>query len=220
MKFDIITLFPEAFNFTYSIIGRAIESNLVEINIHNLRNYGLGPRQTVDDRPFGGGAGMVMMFEPIYRLLKDLKVYPNRDKSTKVILTSAKGELWNQPKAKRFSEEINRIIIICGHYEGVDNRVAEELVDEEISIGNYVLSGGELAASIMIDSVSRLVPGVLGNPESLEEESHNEVENLEYPQYTRPAEFQTEEGKQLKVPDILLSGNHAEIAKWRKSSAN
>lgn len=160
-----------------------------------------------------------MMVEPIYKALKELGVYPTRPADTKVLLTSARGSKWNQQTAKQFSAEIKRVVIICGHYEGVDQRVVEHLIDGEVSIGDYVLTGGELAAAVMVDSVARLIPGVLGNPNSLEQESHNSPDNIEYPQYTRPAEFVTEEGETWTAPEILLSGNHAEIAKWQEQNS-
>jgi tRNA (guanine37-N1)-methyltransferase len=221
MKFDIISLFPQAFNFEYSMVGAALIKQKVEIAVHDLRKYGLGVRRNVDEKPFGGGPGMVLMVEPLYRALKDLNVYPQRDPKTKVMLTSASGTQWNQKLAQSSAIELERCVIICGHYEGIDQRVADHLVDMEVSIGKYVLTGGELAASIIVDSVTRLLPGVLGNPESLAVESHNEVleteDNVyhEYPQYTRPEKFVTDEGESWDVPSILLSGHHAEIEKWR-----
>lgn len=217
LTFDIITLFPEAFNLHYSILGRAIEQQKIVVNLHNLRDFGFGKRQTVDDRPFGGGAGMVMAVAPIYKCLKRLGVYPTHDNKTKVLLTSARGQTWNQDSAQNHSQ-LERIVIICGHYEGIDQRVADHLVDEEVSIGNYVLTGGEIAAKVIVDSTARLVPGVVGNPESLEEESFQNENNddKEYPQYTRPEAFETEEGNSWQVPQVLLSGNHQEIANWRE----
>ena len=160
-----------------------------------------------------------MLVEPIYKALKELGVYPTRPKSTRVILTSAGGKTWNQPTAQEFSQTYERVVIICGHYEGIDHRVVEHLVDDEISIGNYVLTGGELAAGVIVDSISRLLPGVVGNEASIVEESHTDREGKEYPQYTRPATFTTDEGEEWKVPDILLSGNHAEIKKWQDSQS-
>jgi len=157
---------------------------------------------------------MLMKIEPIYKALKALKVYPKINPKVRIILTSAAGLLWNQNKAQEYSLNIERLIIICGHYEGVDHRVAEFLADEEISIGKYVLSGGEIPAMVMLDSVSRLLIGVLGNKSSLNEESYNE-DGLEYPQYTRPNLFQSDEGDEWKVPDILISGNHSKIKEWR-----
>jgi tRNA (guanine37-N1)-methyltransferase len=220
MQFDIITLFPNLVNamFSESIIRRAAKQELIQINIHDLRKYTSDPRKSADDKPFGGGPGMLMLLEPIYLALKDIGVYPVRDADTKVILTSAKGETWNQKLAQTYSSDIKRLVIICGHYEGVDHRVNEHLIDGEISIGDYVLTGGELAAAVMVDSIGRLLPGVLGNAQSLIEESHNDM--LEYPQYTRPANFVTAEGETWNVPDILLSGHHAQIEAWKKENSS
>jgi len=217
MQFDILTTFPKSFSYLdESIIKRAKSKNLITVNVHDLRKWASDKHKTTDDTPFGGGAGMLMKIEPIYKALKELGVYPKRDADTRVILTSAKGRVWTQQVAMEYKEKLKRVVIICGHYEGVDHRVSEFLIDEEISIGNYVLSGGELPAMIICDSVSRLISGVLGNEESLTEESHNKDDFLEYPQYTRPAIFTTEEGGNWKVPDVLLSGNHKEIDNWRK----
>jgi len=217
MHFDIISIFPQFFDslLAESIVARALKEQQITVTIHDLRKWTNDKRGTLDDRPFGGGPGMLMMVEPIYKALKELGVYPTRPSDTKVILTAAGGQTWNQQMAKTFSSEVKRMVIICGHYEGVDQRVSEHLIDMEISIGDYVLTGGELAAGIMIDSITRLLPGVLGNPDSLNEESHNNPETAEYPQYTRPAEFVTEEGETWKTPDILLSGNHAAIQNWK-----
>lgn len=199
-------------------MGKARERGDIEVNVHDLRKWTGDKRNTVDDKPYGGGPGMLMMVEPIYKALKELGVYPKEKGSkTKIVLTAAGGETWNQELAQQYSEELDRLVIICGHYEGVDYRVAEHLVDAEISIGNYVLTGGELPAAIITDSIARLLPGVIGNPESLSEESHS-LENAtsEYPQYTRPAEFNTEEGDTWTVPDTLISGNHQKIEEWRR----
>ncbi len=219
MRFDILTLFPEAFSYlSESIIKREKESGAVEINIYNIRDWAVDKHKTADDRPFGGGPGMLMKFEPIYRTLKSIGVYPQRDESTKVIFTSPKGKKWVQATAKEYSESVERLVIICGHYEGVDQRVIDELVDEEISIGDFVLSGGELPAQMILDSIVRLLPGVLGNEQSpiKETEFVDGATIPEAPQYTRPEVYTTEEGKELRVPEILLSGNHAEIEKWKQ----
>ncbi len=219
--FNILTLFPESFSyFNESIIKRAVEKGIVKINIHNLRDWSKSKHKVVDDRPFGGGPGMLMKVEPIYYALKDLGVYPKRDSKTKVLLTSAKGELWNQSLALDYSKNVNRLVIICGHYEGVDHRVVENLIDGEISIGNYILSGGELASQIIVDSTVRLMSDVLGNEKSLSEETDMLNESPEYPQYTRPSQFKTEEGVEWNVPDVLLSGNHKEMQKWRKDKVS
>ncbi len=212
MKFNIITIFPKIFDsyFNESIIKRAQEKKLVEINTHDLRSYTDDKRRTVDDTPYGGGAGMVMKIEPIFKALKDLKIKP---KNTKIILLSAKGKKWNQQIAKKYSK-LDNIVLICGRYEGVDERVTK-LIDEEISIGDYVLTGGEIGAMTIIDSIARLIPGVVGNPESIISESHSIPGQLEYPQYTRPEEFEIN-NKNHKVPKVLLSGNHKEINEWRE----
>jgi len=210
LRFDIITIFPQMVSAVTgeSIVKRAQDKKKVRINVHDLRDFSEGNYRQVDDRPFGGGPGMVLMPEPLFKAVKKIK---GRRKA-KVILTCAGGQPLTQKKAHELSLEKN-IIIICGHYEGVDERVRQELVDESISIGDYVLTGGELPAMVIVDSVTRLLPGVLGKGASLEEESF-EQGLLEYPQYTRPADFN---GR--KVPDVLLSGNHRDIAKWRKAQA-
>lgn len=220
MRFDILTTFPDAFSYlNESIVKRAKEKNLVEIEVHNLRKWAEDKHKVTDDAPFGGGAGMVMKIEPIYKALKSLGVYPTRDSGTKVVITAASGAKWSQGVAKEFSQSLNRIVIICGHYEGIDQRVSDHFADYEISIGDYVLSGGELASMVIIDSITRLVDGVVGNPESIIEESHSAFEK-EYPHYTRPATFITDEGLELKVPEILLSGDHKKIQDWRTAHSN
>lgn len=208
VRIDILTLFPEVFTelLNSSIIGRAREKKLVDIRVYNIRDYTYDTHHTVDDYPYGGGAGMVMKPEPVFTAVEDVR----KDKpDTPVILLTPRGRLLNQQVVQDLSGK-ERFILICGHYEGVDERVAEHLVSDEISIGDYVLSGGEVAAMVVVDSVVRLVPGAVGSEESVIEESHNDG-LLEYSQYTRPAEYR---GRQ--VPEILLSGNHAEIAKWRR----
>ena len=205
MRIDIITLFPDIFfgPFKESIIGRAIKQGLVEINTVNLRKYTHDERGTVDDKPYGGGPGMLMKVEPLFEAVEDL-----RTEQSLVILTSPQGKRFNQKMAVEMTAH-DHLIIICGHYEGVDERVRAGLIDREISIGDYVLTSGNLAAMVMADAIVRLLPGVLGSAESSVDESFaNGL--LEYPQYTRPVEF-----RNMKVPDVLLSGNHAEIAAWR-----
>jgi len=207
MQIDIITLFPEFFNspLDISIIKRAKEKGIVTISIHNLRDYSKDKHKTADDRPYGGGPGMVLKPELIFEAVENLP----RLSDTKIILTSPSGELFCQNKASELSKSTH-LIIICGHYEGVDERVSQYLITDEISIGNYVLSGGEIPALVIIDGVIRLVPGVLGNEESIICESFmNGL--LDYPQYTRPYDF-----RGWRVPDVLISGNHKEIEKWRK----
>lgn len=222
MRFDILTTFSDQVNamLDYSIVGKARARGLVEVNVHNLRDFTEDKHKTTDEHPFGGGPGMLMLVEPIYKALKQLNAYPTRPATTQVWLTAASGEIWSQPHAVSAATDLNHIIIICGHYEGVDYRVIQHLIDKQVSIGKYVLSGGELAAGVIVDSISRLLPGVLGNPDSLNEESHNDDLEHEYPQYTRPATFTTEEGETWTVPEILLSGNHAAIKQWQKDNAS
>ncbi len=209
IHFDIVTIFPEVISAytNSSIIKRAQEKELVKINIHNLRNWAKDKHKSVDDKPYGGGPGMLMKIEPIFNCLKDLK-----KENSIVILTSPKGERLTQKKLKEFSENTNaHYIILCGHYEGFDQRIHDYLVDYEYSIGDYVLSGGELPALVLVDGITRLIPGVLGNEESLISETFNS-DIPDYPQYTKPEEFNG-----WKVPDILLSGNHKEIKEWREN---
>ncbi len=209
MKFDVLTLFPETFNIVMreSIIGRAQENGLIEVNAIDIRDYSKDKHRKVDDYPFGGGNGMVMTCQPVIDAYTDITKDFETEKP-RVIYMSPQGRVLTQQIASELSKE-EHLILLCGHYEGIDERIIEEIVDEEISIGDYVLTGGELPAMVLIDCVSRLIPGVLANEGSYSEESHfNGL--LEYPQYTRPAEYN---GK--KVPDILLSGHHANIEKWR-----
>lgn len=211
-RFDIITIFPQIFDsyFGESIIKRAQESGAIAIKAHNLREYTTNKHHNVDDTPYGGGAGMVMQVEPIFNCVNSIKQQTADIKKTRVVLFSAKGKRYTQADAHRLAE-YEQLIMICGRYEGVDERVAENIVDEEISIGDFVLTGGEIPAMIMVDSVTRLLPGVLGNDQSALEESHSEEGYLEYPQYSKPEEFNS-----WSVPKVLLSGNHSEIEKWRK----
>lgn len=221
MKFSIITAFPNSFApLKESIVKRSQDKGLVEINIVDLRNFTDDSRKTIDDKPFGGGAGMLLQVEPVYRALKSIGVYPDRDERTRVLLTSARGFTWSQSQAEGFKDNFEHIVIICGHYEGVDHRVVEHLVDAEVSIGNFILSGGELASMIIVDSIVRLIPGVVGKEESvaIETEFTDEGKFIEYPHYSRPEVFKTDEGEEWGVPSVLLSGNHAEIEKWRKEN--
>jgi tRNA (guanine37-N1)-methyltransferase len=227
MNFHIVTIFPKIFDsyFSESIVKRARNKSAININVINLRDYTTDKHKTVDDTPYGGGAGMVLKVEPIWKCVEDIKskFQISNDKSnpkskiqklsSRVILFSAKGKKYTQADAKRLAKYDN-LILICGRYEGVDERVNKYIADEEISIGDYVLTGGEIPAMILVDSVTRLLPGVLGNGESIKEESHSSVGYLEYPQYTKPEKF---EGH--KVPKILLSGNHKKIEEWRKKNA-
>ena len=204
MKFNVLTLFPEMFeSLNESIIGRAKEKGLIEINLINIRDFSKDKHKKVDDTPYGGGAGMVIRPDVVYDAYSSIKDREN----AKVIHLSPQGKVLNQEKVKELSNE-NHLILLCGHYEGIDQRVLDEIVDEEISIGDYVLTGGELPAMVVIDSVSRYVKGVLNN-ESIKEESFSN-NLLEYPQYTRPEEF-----RGRKVPEVLISGHHENIKKWR-----
>ncbi len=209
MRFDILSIFPEIFNTVLgsSIIGRAQQSGLISVNAINIRDYSKDKHKKTDDYPFGGGNGMVMMVQPIFDAYK--AIVENLDYKPHFIYMSPQGTKLNQQHVERLSE-YKHIILLCGHYEGVDERVIEELIDEEISIGDYVLTGGELPAMVLIDAISRAIPGVLSNDESYSDESLKDG-LLEYPQYTRPAEYMG-----LKVPNILLSGHHANIEKWRR----
>jgi tRNA (guanine37-N1)-methyltransferase len=209
VKIDILTLFPEICRAPLgeSIMRRAQENGIVDLRIHNLRDWTKDKHHIVDDAPFGGGQGMVMKPEPIFAAVEDL-----RNEVSRVVLMSPAGRRLDQPMATELSQEPH-LIIICGHYEGIDHRVIEHLVDLEISIGDYVLTNGAIAAVVLVDAIVRLLPGALGHEQSAVDDSFN-LGLLEAPQYTRPAEF-----RGLKVPQVLLSGNHAEIAKWRKEQA-
>ena len=213
LRIDVLTLFPEAFSgyLDHSIIGRAGMKEVVDIRLHNTRDFTHDRHHTVDDYPYGGGAGMVMKPEPIFEAVESVRAGID-NKNYPVILLTPQGRLFTQELAGKLAQE-NNIILICGHYEGVDERVAEHLATDQISIGDYLLSGGETAAMVMIDCLVRLVPGAIGSGVSLEEESHNNS-LLEYPQYTRPPEF-----RGWDVPEVLLSGNHREIALWRREQS-
>ncbi|MEY2500972.1 MAG: tRNA (guanine37-N1)-methyltransferase [Verrucomicrobiota bacterium] len=226
MRIDILTLFPEICRapLNASMMKRAQESGALELHIHNLRDWTTDKHHVVDDAPFGGGQGMVMKPEPIFKAVEELRgeegKTPHAERPTsnvelqrpKVVLMSPAGRKFDQGMATQFSKEPH-LIIICGHYEGVDHRVVEHLVDKEISIGDYVLTNGAIAAVVLVDAIARLLPGVLGDEHSAADDSFS-TGLLEGPQYTRPAEF-----RGWKVPDVLLSGNHGEIAKWRKEQA-
>jgi tRNA (guanine37-N1)-methyltransferase len=211
IRVDVITIFPKIFEavINESIIKRARAKKRVEIKIHNLRDYADNRHRKVDDRPFGGGPGMVLNPSPVFKAVKEIK---KRSKIAKVILLTAQGQKLNQVKVEKMSK-YKRLILLCPHYEGLDERVRVELVDEEISIGDYILTGGELPALVLIDAITRLQPGVLGDEESVKFESFSSG-LLEYPHYTRPADF-----RGMKVPQILLSGNHKEIESWRRKQA-
>ena len=210
MKIDILSPFPEIITapLSHSIIGKAQEKGLIEIKAHQLRKWGIGKHRQIDDTPYGGGCGMVLKPEPIFQAVEEL-----RKKETKIILTNPQGKLFKQATAKRLSKE-KHLIIICGHYEGIDHRVTEYLADEEISIGNYILTNGTLAATIISDAIVRLIPKVLGNSQSIIEESFSQADEIEAPTYTNPEIFQNK-----AVPPVLLSGNHKKIQEWKKQES-
>ena len=207
-KFQVITLFPDMFKgvFENSMMWKAQKDGIVELSTVDLREFGLGPRRTVDDTPYGGGDGMLLMIEPLWNAVRSAK---ENDPSAKVLIMTPRGARWKQALAKSYADADHGYVFICGRYEGYDERILE-LVDAEVSVGDYVLTGGELPAMTIVDSIVRLMPGVLGGEASAEIESFSDGETLEFPQYTRPLDF---EG--MKVPGVLLSGNHGEIAKWR-----
>jgi tRNA (guanine37-N1)-methyltransferase len=218
LRFDIITIFPEFFRETIDcgIVRRARNAGLVQITAHDLRQWTADKHHIIDDRPFGGGDGMVLKPEPIFAAVEALTGATRREElpaNTRVVLLSAQGQVLSQRLAQEWAQSDSQIVLLCGRYEGVDERVSEALVTDEISIGDYVLSGGEPAAMVVIDAVVRLLPGALGSETSAVFESFSEG-LLDYPQYTRPPEF-----RGMKVPEVLLSGNHAEIARWRKQAA-
>lgn len=231
MKFNVITIFPDIISdyCLESVLGRGQKANAIKINPVDLRNFTTDKRKTVDDTPYGGGAGMVMKPEPIYKALKSIDAIPfSKDnglnkikkiftgglkKKKRTILLSPRGKQFDQRTAEQWSK-LDEITFVCGRYEGIDQRVVDHMVDEEVSIGPYVLAGGELGALVMIEAVSRLIPGVLGNEDSLREETHSQDIDAEYPQYTKPEDF-----KGWKVPEILLSGHHKKIEEWRKGQS-
>lgn len=219
MKFHVVTIFPDFFRgpFEHGVVARGVEEGRIEIGIYNLRDWTSDRHKTVDDRPFGGGEGMLLKPEPLFAAVET--IFPERsrgerDEKRRVILLSAQGRKFDQAAARRL-EGAKELLLLCGRYEGVDERVAEHLADEELAIGDYVLSGGELAAAVVIDTIARLVPGVLGNADSAVRESFGEEAGvLDCPQYTRPAEF-----RGWRVPEVLLSGNHEQIRRWREGAA-
>ncbi len=222
IKFDVITIFPELINDykKVSIVARAVAKKLISLKAHNLRDYTTDSHQTVDDRPYGGGAGMVLKPDVMFKAIK--KVAGLKSKAKRTILLTPAGKTFNQKEAKRLAK-FKQLVFICGRYEGFDERISS-MVDEEFSIGDYVLMGGELPALVMIETISRFIPNVVGKEESVNSETFADANNnmLEYPQYTRPEIFKIGSGKKAKVmavPKILLSGNHAEIAKWRQAEA-
>lgn len=218
MKIDVLTIFPKFFSsiFEFGIIRRAKLADIVQINVHDIRDYAVDKHKMVDDRPFGGGDGMVLKPEPIFAAIENLVGTTGRDKfptTTRVVLLSPQGKPFKQATAQQFAQSAGHIVLICGRYEGIDERVNEALVTDEISIGDYVLSGGEPAAIVVVDSIVRLLPNALGSETSAANDSFSDG-LLDCPHYTRPAEF-----RGMTVPDVLLNGNHAEIEKWRKEKA-
>jgi tRNA (guanine37-N1)-methyltransferase len=215
MKFHIVTIFPGFFSgpFEYGVVGKARDANKLEICVHDLRNWTYDRHRTVDDRPFGGGEGMLLKPQPVFEAVG--AIFPERSPGRRVALLSAQGRRFTQEMARQYAQ-LDELLLICGRYEGVDERVAEHLADDEISVGDFVLSGGELAAAIVVDCVARLLPGVLGNEQSSRNESFGEEYEglLDCPQYTRPAEF-----RGWKVPEVLLGGNHEEIRRWRRNTS-
>lgn len=212
-KFQVVTLFPEMFTgvFENSMMWKAQKDNIVDLSTIQLRDFGIGLRKQVDDTPYGGGDGMLLKPEPLFDAIEYAK---QNDPTAKVLLMTPRGTRWKQSLAQSYSEADHGYIFVCGRYEGYDERILK-LVDEQLSVGDYVLTGGELPAMTIIDSIVRLIPGVLGGEESATIESFADGETLEFPQYTRPEEF-----RGMKVPDVLLSGHHAEIAKWRAANSH
>lgn len=219
MRFDIMTLFPELVRTVLeeSVIGRAQKNGAITVRVHNIRDYAEDKHNRVDDTPYGGGKGMLMMAPPIWRCYRDILRRQDaeglEDLRRHVVYLSPAGQVLDQRKAEGLARDYNNLILLCGHYEGVDHRIVEEIVDEEISIGDFVLTGGEIPACILTDCVARLVPGVLSDPECYEKESISSG-MLEYPQYTRPYDYHG-----MKVPDVLLSGHHGNIDRWRAEQA-
>ena len=213
MIFHIVTIFPEFFQgpLAHGVVAKAVEAGILDIRLHDLRTWTYDRHRSVDDRPFGGGEGMLLKAGPIFEAVES--IWPERTGGQRIILLSAQGKKFNQASARRLSQ-CRELLLICGRYEGVDERVAEHLADEELSVGDFVLSGGELAAAIIVDCVSRLLPGVLGNEDSAVRESFSEEGLLDCPQYTRPADF-----RGWKAPDVLLGGNHEEVRRWREKAA-
>jgi len=213
MIFRILTIFPDFFQgpLQHGVVPKAAEAGLITIHIHDLRTWTRDRHRTVDDRPFGGGEGMLLKPEPIFEAVES--VWPSRSTDQRLVLLSAQGKRFDQEAARRLSQ-YRELFLICGRYEGVDERVARHLADEELSVGDFVLSGGELAAAMVIDCVARLLPGVLGNEDSAIRESFSDGKLLDCPQYTRPADF-----RGWKVPEVLLSGNHEQIRRWRQEAA-
>jgi tRNA (guanine37-N1)-methyltransferase len=214
MRFDILTIFPRMIEAAFSegVVARAIQSGSITLRVHDLRDHAEGRHRKVDDEPFGGGAGMVLKPEPIFLAVEAIRA-EDPDLAVRAVLLSPQGPRFDQRAAERYAASHERIVLICGRYEGVDERVRENLADEELSVGDFVLSGGEIAAMAVVDAVARLVPGTLGSPESAERESFTS-DIFDHPSYTRPAEW-----RGMRVPEVLLSGHHAEIERWRRARA-
>jgi len=214
LQFDIVTIFPEIFSsfLNQSLIEKAQQKKVIKINVHNLRDWAFDKHKTVDDRPFGGGNGMVMKVEPIYHAVKSIK---QKNKKTKVILFTPRGKKFTQRMAQNLTR-FDQLILICGRYEGVDERVAKYIADEKISIGDYVLMGGEIPAMVLIEAVTRLIPGALSKKSPFEKRITKQKGFIEYPQYTRPAVFEPKKGVKWSVPKVLLSGDHKKIEEWRR----
>jgi len=224
MQFDVITIFPQIFEsyLKEGLIKKAQKKGLIKIKVHNLRDFTEDKHKTVDDKPFGGGRGMILKLEPIYRAVSSLRKIKNKkskiknaSKKSKIILFTPRGKKFNQKMAYKFSK-LEQLILICGRYEGVDERVAKHIADEKISIGDYVLMGGDLPALVVIETIARLVPGVIGKSELLKERITKKKGFIEYPQYTRPEIFEPQKGVRWRVPKVLLSGDHKKIEQWRK----
>lgn len=218
MKFQAISIYPNMFKsyLNEGILKRALDNNFIDFKAHDLRNWSTDNYKSVDDTPYSGGAGMLMRIDILHSALEEVKnKYQSEPQKRKIVLMSASGKTWSQQLAKEYSK-LDEVIFVCGRFEGVDARISH-FIDEEISIGDYVLTGGELPAMIIMDSITRLIPGVLGNQESFVDESHSEEGVLEYPQYTKPAVFEVN-GQQYVVPEILTKGNHAEINKWKQEN--
>ncbi len=215
MRIDILTLFPAMFDgpLTESILQKAREKALLDVHVHDLREFGTGSHRQVDDRPYGGGAGMLMMCEPLVKLIEKVSADGPADKKPHRVYLSPRGNRLTQTRVERMAKKHGWLLLLCGRYEGVDQRVIDGWIDEEVSIGDYVLTGGELPAMVLLDAVARHVPGVLGKEESAQEESFSKIlgRRKEYPHYTRPEEF-----RGMRVPDVLLSGHHGKVAEWRK----
>ena len=217
MVFDIVTIFPDFFDFylKQSLLGKAIKSKKIRVNIYDLRRYAGNKWKSVDTKPFGGGRGMVLKIEPIYSCLENIKKKSKKGEKKEIVVFTPRGKKFNQKKANEW-KKLDRLIMIAGRYEGIDERVFKYLADEKISIGNYVLMGGELPALVVVESISRLLPGIIGHSDELKERIDKIGGFIEYPQYAKPEVFETKDSKKMRVPKVLLSGNHKKIKEWRE----